>query len=105
LRYQLTIIRQSGPIASIKAGNKNNTLDAHSAQVYLIQISAAIHTAKAQTLLAHTKRDLTTRQSDDLTEVGAVLAKVITDLVEAIEGIAKDLESLPLIVSLSVYYR
>jgi hypothetical protein len=35
-----------------------------------------------------------------LNTVGTVLAEVITDLVKAIEGLAVDLEKLPLVVSL-----
>jgi hypothetical protein len=41
---------------------------------------------------------LESRQSD-LEEVGEVLAEVIEDIVDAVEGIAVDLESLPLLVS------
>jgi hypothetical protein len=36
---------------------------------------------------------------DDLNEVGAVLAQIITDIVEAVEGLADDLKALPLVVS------
>jgi hypothetical protein len=44
--------------------------------------------------------ELSERQADDLEIVGRVLAEIITDLVEAIAGLADDLKALPLIVSL-----
>ena len=46
--------------------------------------------------------DLIERQAtaDDLEVVGRVLAEIITDLVDAISGLADDLKGLPLIVSL-----
>lgn len=44
--------------------------------------------------------DLIERQADDLEIVGRVLAEIITDLVDAISGLADDLKGLPLIVSL-----
>lgn len=43
--------------------------------------------------------ELAERQADDLNIVGAVLAEIITDIVEAIAGLADDLKGLPLIVS------
>ena len=43
--------------------------------------------------------ELAERQADDLEIVGRVLAEIITDLVEAIAGLADDLKGLPLIVS------
>lgn len=55
----------------------------------------------------HESRDviveLATRQADDLAIVGAVLAEIITDIVEAVAGLADDLKALPLIVSLAVF--
>jgi hypothetical protein len=88
------------PIASINALNDDNTLDANSAQLYLTDILNEINTVKSQVVGFSAKRDLIFgRQSGDLNEVGAVLAQVIKDLVEAVEGIADDLEKLPLIVS------
>lgn len=52
-------------------------------------------------------RDLTVelaeRQADDLSIVGAVLAEIITDIVEAVAGLADDLKALPLIVSFPLY--
>lgn len=44
--------------------------------------------------------ELAKRQADDLEIVGAVLAEIITDIVEAIAELADDLKALPLIVSI-----
>lgn len=44
--------------------------------------------------------ELSERQADDLNIVGQVLAEIITDIVEAIAGLADNLKALPLIVCL-----
>jgi hypothetical protein len=48
--------------------------------------------------------ELAERQADDLAIVGAVLAEVITDIIEAVAGLADDLKALPLIVSDQLSY-
>lgn len=48
--------------------------------------------------------ELASRQADDLAIVGAVLAEIITDIVEAVAGLADDLKTVPLIVSASALF-
>ena len=97
----------------INAGNNDKTLTADNLQIYLSDILTSINIANqaigvnARGLpgLIETVK-LEARQNDtedDLKEVGAVLAKVITDLVEALDGIVDDLRFLPLIVSRETY--
>jgi hypothetical protein len=91
---------------------KNPDVSAADAQSALQAISSAIAAANAAvpgSVLAanrslanvNVERSLSERQTDDLEIVGRVLAEIITDLVEAISGLADDLKGLPLIVSLS----
>jgi hypothetical protein len=96
---------------------KNPDVSAADAQSALQAISSAISTANAavpgsvlsaKRSLAtdvNVERSLSERQADDLEIVGRVLAEIITDLVEAISGLADDLKELPLIVSQYACYR
>ncbi|KAK4684190.1 hypothetical protein P7C73_g6012, partial [Tremellales sp. Uapishka_1] len=90
----------AAPIAGLSGSN----ITATDAESYLTTIKDAIATAQASVGTASTKRSLVARQStaDDLNTVGTVLAKVITDLVTAVEGLAVDLESLPLVGALII---
>jgi hypothetical protein len=89
---------------------KNPEVSAADAQSALQAISSAISAANtavpgsvlsAKRSLANNnvERSLSKRQTDDLEIVGRVLAEIITDLVEAISGLADNLKGLPLIVS------
>jgi len=91
---------------------KNPDVSAADAQSALQAISSAISAANAavpgsvlaakRSLAADAnveRSELSERQADDLEIVGRVLAEIITDLVEAISGLADDLKGLPLIVS------
>jgi hypothetical protein len=95
---------------------KNPDVSAADAQSALQAISSAISTANAAvpgSILAAKRSladvnvgwSLSERQADDLEIVGRVLAEIITDLVEAISGLADDLKGLPLIVSLSAILK
>jgi len=93
---------------------RNPDVSALKAQSALQAISSAITAANvavpgsvlsAKRSLANVnveRSELTERQADDLEIVGRVLAEIITDLVEAISGLADDLKGLPLIVSRSI---
>ncbi|WVW80465.1 hypothetical protein I302_102447 [Kwoniella bestiolae CBS 10118] len=89
----------SGPITTLKTSNVSSD-DALSA---LTSIKSAITEATASIGTATaSKRDLASvgidgRQVDDLATVGEVLAEVIKDIVEAVEGLADELRKLPLI--------
>jgi hypothetical protein len=104
------------PFADIQADPvlilKNPDVSAADAQSALQTISSAISAANAavpgsvlsarRSLAADTnveRSELSTRQADDLEIVGRVLAEIITDLVDAISGLADNLKGLPLIVS------
>jgi hypothetical protein len=100
--------KQADPVLILK----NPDVSAADAQSALQAISSAISTANAAvpgSVLAakrsltdvNVERSLSERQADDLEIVGLVLAEIITDLVEAISGLADDLKGLPLIVSLT----
>jgi hypothetical protein len=91
---------------------KNPDVSAANAQSALQAISSAISTANAavpgsvlsakRSLAADVnveRSELSERQADDLEVVGRILAEIITDLVEAISGLADDLKGLPSIVS------
>jgi hypothetical protein len=91
---------------------KNPDVSATDAQTALQAISSAISAANAAVPGAvlsakrslanvNVERSLSERQADDLEIVGRVLAEIITDLVEAISGLADNLKGLPLIASLS----
>ena len=93
---------------------RNPDVSALEAQSALQAISSAITAANvavpgsvlsAKQSLANVnveRSELTERQADDLEIVGRVLAEIITDLVEAISGLADELKGLPLIVSRSM---
>jgi hypothetical protein len=92
---------------------RNPDVSAADAQSALQAISSAISAANAAvpgSILAAkrsianvniARSELSERQADDLEIVGRVLAEIITDLVEAISGLADNLKGLPLIVSLT----
>jgi hypothetical protein len=97
---------------------KNPDVSAADAQSALQAISSAISAANAavpgsvlaarRSLAADVnveRSELSERQADDLEVVGRILAEIITDLVEAISGLADDLKGLPLIVSQYACYR
>ena len=105
---------QQGPLAEINIANGANILTANQATIYLKDVLSQINIANKAIHGVH-KRDFTgladlqshvarakledRQTADDLEEVGAVLAKVIDDVVKAVEGIADDLKYLPLVVS------
>ncbi|OCF56734.1 hypothetical protein L486_05588 [Kwoniella mangroviensis CBS 10435] len=87
----------AGPITTLKTAN----VSSDDAQTALTSIKSAITDATSAIGSATaSKRDLVafeSRQADDLAIVGSVLAQVIQDIVEAVEGLADDLKGLPLI--------
>ncbi|ODN82874.1 hypothetical protein L202_01132 [Cryptococcus amylolentus CBS 6039] len=90
------------PISTLKTDN----VSADDAQAALSSILDAINTASAAVPTSTTteKRALEGLteivKRDDLNDVGTFLAQVITDIVNAVEGLADDLQSLPLIGAL-----
>ncbi|WVQ70543.1 hypothetical protein IAR50_000062 [Cryptococcus sp. DSM 104548] len=85
----------AGPITTLKTAN----VSSDDAQTALTSILDAINTASAAVPTSTTtERALAKR--DDLSDVGAVLAQVIEDVVNAVEGLVDDLQSLPLIGAL-----
>ncbi|WVQ96968.1 hypothetical protein IAU59_004077 [Kwoniella sp. CBS 9459] len=94
----------ASPISTLKTPD----VSAADAAAALTSIKSAITQATADLPTAPaSKRDfggalaleraLAERQSEDLEIVGAVLAQVIKDILEAVEGLADDLKGLPLI--------
>ncbi|WWC68342.1 uncharacterized protein I206_102267 [Kwoniella pini CBS 10737] len=88
----------SGPITTLKTSN----ISQEDAIAALTSIKSAITDATSSINTVTTKRDLINNyenlsKRDDLSIVGQVLAQVIKDIVEAVEGLADDLKSLPLI--------
>ncbi|WWC96634.1 hypothetical protein V866_003506 [Kwoniella sp. B9012] len=87
----------AGPITTLKTAN----VSSDDAQAALTSIKSAITDATSAIGSATaSKRDLValeSRQADDLAIVGSVLAQVIQDIVEAVEGLADDMKGLPLI--------
>jgi hypothetical protein len=108
---QLT--QQAGPVNTLK-NPEVTALEAQSALQSIVNAISAANAAVPGSGLS-AKRSiqaadvearstgLSERQADDLEIVGRVLAEIITDLVEAIAGLADDLKGLPLIVSLLVH--
>lgn len=113
------LIVQAGPVAVLRtpdvcAGDAQSAL-----QSIVSAISAASAAVPGSTTSAKRALDiagadlesrdatveLASRQADDLAIVGAVLAEIITDIVEAIAGLADNLKALPLIVSAVTEYR
>ncbi|WVF70996.1 hypothetical protein IAT40_005792 [Kwoniella sp. CBS 6097] len=95
----------ASPISTLKTPN----VSAEDAAAALTSIKSAITQATADlpTSSATSKRELGSvlaleralaeRQSEDLEKVGAVLAEIIKDIIEAVEGLADELKKLPLI--------
>ncbi|OCF43259.1 hypothetical protein I317_02969 [Kwoniella heveanensis CBS 569] len=98
----------ASPISTLKTPN----VSAEDAAAALTSIKSAITQATADLptapVSAGAKRDdfgsvraleraLAERQADDLEVVGAVLAEIIKDIIEAVEGLADELKKLPLI--------
>ena len=104
----LALTPQQGPIALLNAANGDKVLTADDAQVYLTDILNCINIAnQALGSVGNEARGLSglvetiklEARGEQVEEVAEVLAKVIGDIVTAVEDIVDDIKYLPVVVS------